>query len=394
MAKKISLPFLKFLVVILAFQDVAAGVAGSIMADLIAAFPDYDPTTVMLIATIPGLFQIFPALFYGKLATVFKKRTLLFTGLILFIVGGTAPFFLDNLPLIIATRAILGLGAGITIPLSVDIITDFFEGRDRDFLIGFGTSTVACIGAIFFQLVGGMLADAFNWHFGFLTYLFPLWILAITFLYLPEPEKKQAEDPQVKVKAPAGVYWAGFGQLLYSAMIYGYVINISVVIQAENLGTATQAGMAISIYTLGTLVSGFVFGRYKNALPRAYIPGAILLTSVGMFFCYFSPTLLTIFIGSFIGGFGMGLGLPGIFAKVSELTPKGAPPAVGLVVVGQGLGGIVAPFIFDAVQGALNQGIGRFPLVVSAVGLLILAVVWGIIAMNGKKTGQDVAVGA
>jgi MFS family permease len=183
------------------------------------------------------------------------------------------------------------------------------------------------------------------------------------------------------------------GQLLYSAMIYGYVINISVVIQAENLGTATQAGLAISIYTLGTLLAGFVFGRYKHALPRVYIPLAILLTSFGMFFCYFSPTLMTIFIGSLIGGFGMGLGLPGIFAKVSELTPKGAPPAVGFVVVGQGLGGIVGPYIFEAVQTIMNQDIGRFPLVVSAVGMLILAVVWGIISLSGK-TKQDMAVSA
>jgi MFS family permease len=393
MTRKISLPFLKFLVVILAFQDVAAGVAGSIMADLIEAFPDFSPTTVMLVATIPGLFQIFPALFYGKLTTVFKKRTLLFTGLIMFIVGGTAPFFLDNLPLIIATRAILGLGTGITIPLSVDIITDFFEGRERDFLIGFGTSSIACIGAIFFQLVGGILADAYGWNYGFLTYLFPLWILAITFLYLPEPEKKKAEEQTVKVKTPFRVYMPALGQLLYSAMIYGYVINISVVIQAENLGTATQAGLAISIYTLGTLLAGFVFGRYKHALPRVYIPLAILLTSFGMFFCYFSPTLMTIFIGSLIGGFGMGLGLPGIFAKVSELTPKGAPPAVGFVVVGQGLGGIVGPYIFEAVQTIMNQDIGRFPLVVSAVGMLILAVVWGIISLSGK-TKQDMAVSA
>ena len=189
--KTISRNFLKFLVVILAFQDVAAGVAGSIMADIIKAFPQYDPTIVMLVATFPGLIQIVPALFYGKLSKMFKKRTLLFVGLSLFIIGGVLPTFVDNLWVIIALRGILGLGVGITMPLSVDVITDFFDGRERDFLIGFGTSTIACIGAIFFQLVGGILADAYGWHYGFLTYLFPIWILAFTILYLPEPERKQ-----------------------------------------------------------------------------------------------------------------------------------------------------------------------------------------------------------
>lgn len=186
-----------FCVVIIAFQDVAAGVAGSIMADIIKAYPEYNPTIVMMVATFPGLVQIVPALFYGKLSKKFNKRTLLFTGLTLFIVGGTLPTFIDSLPLIILMRGILGLGVGITMPLSIDIITDFFEGRERDFLIGFGTSTIACIGAIFFQLGGGMLADAYGWHYGFLTYLFPLWILAVTFLYLPEPEKKCISKLQI-----------------------------------------------------------------------------------------------------------------------------------------------------------------------------------------------------
>ena len=104
MKRRVSGNFLKFLIVIIAFQDVAAGVAGSIMADIIAAFPDYNPTIVMLVATFPGLMQIIPALFYGKLSRTFKKRSLLFTGLILFMIGGVMPFFLDSLPLIIAFR--------------------------------------------------------------------------------------------------------------------------------------------------------------------------------------------------------------------------------------------------------------------------------------------------
>ena len=388
--KAISRNFLKFLVVILAFQDVAAGVAGSIMADIIKAFPQYDPTIVMLVATFPGLIQIVPALFYGKLSRTFKKRTLLFVGLSLFIIGGVLPTFMDNLWLIIAMRGILGLGVGITMPLSVDVITDFFEGRERDFLIGFGTSTIACIGAIFFQLVGGILADAYGWQYGFLTYLFPIWILAITILYLPEPEKKQetqmAEaNSNQRVKWPKSIYWVCLGQVIYSGLIFGYVTNISVVIQGDKLGNATEAGMAISVFTLGTLIAGFLFGKIKHKLPNYYLPIAVLVTGIGMAFCYFSPSLIMIFIGSIIGGFAMGIGLPGVFTKVSELTPVGAASGVGLVVVGQGLGGILGPFGFQLVQTIFNQDIGRFPLAVSAVGLVILALIWAIAVKTPAK---------
>ncbi|QIZ07494.1 MFS transporter [Priestia megaterium] len=388
--KTISRNFLKFLVVILAFQDVAAGVAGSIMADIIKAFPQYDPTIVMLVATFPGLIQIVPALFYGKLSKMFKKRTLLFVGLSLFIIGGVLPTFIDNLWLIIAMRGILGLGVGITMPLSVDVITDFFDGRERDFLIGFGTSTIACIGAIFFQLVGGILADAYGWHYGFLTYLFPIWILAITILYLPEPEKKQvskvdSNQAAVKIKLPKAIYWVSLGQVLYSALIFGYVVNISVVIQADKLGNATEAGLAISIFTFGTLIAGFLFGKIKHKLPTMYLPLAVLMTGVGMAICYYSPTLTMILIGSVFGGFAMGIGIPGVFTRVSELTPVGAPSNVGLVVAGQGVGGILGPFGFQVIQNIFNQDIGRFPLAVSAIGLVALAIIWAISVMKPKR---------
>ncbi|TSI08988.1 MFS transporter [Lysinibacillus sp. BW-2-10] len=389
MSKVINRNFLKFLIVIIAFQDVAAGVAGSIMADIIAAYPDYNPTIVMLVATFPGLIQIVPALFYGKLSSIFRKRTLLFTGLILFMIGGIMPFFIDSLPLIIAFRGLLGLGVGITMPLSVDIISDFFDGRERDFLIGFGTSTIACIGAIFFQLGGGILADMYGWQYGFLTYLFPIWILALTFLFLPEPEKRQKlqETNVQKVKPPKVIFGVSLGQVFFSALIFGYVTNISVVIASENLGTATQAGMAISVFTFGTLLAGFVFGRVKHMIPVSYIPVAVFLTGLGMAICYFSHSLTMIFIGSIIGGAGMGIGLPGVFARVAEATPKNSTTSyVGLVVAAQGIGGIMGPFAFGAIINMFNQDIGRFPLLVSTVGLFALGVVWLIAVKVAKPT--------
>ncbi|MBM7609410.1 MFS family permease [Lysinibacillus composti] len=378
LGKPIGRNFLKFLIVIIAFQDVAAGVAGSIMADIIAAYPNFDPTIVMLVATFPGLIQIVPALFYGQLSSRFKKRTLLFTGLVLFMIGGVMPFFIDSLPLIILFRGILGLGVGITMPLSIDIISDFFEGREKDTLIGLGTSTIACIGAIFFQLVGGILADAYGWQYGFLTYLFPIWILALTFLFLPEPERRDKPNATVKdlFKAPKQVYGFSLGQVIYSAFIFGYVTNISIVIQAEGLGNATEAGLAVSIFTFGTLIAGLIFGRLRSRFPVGVVPMAVFITGVGMLICYSANSLSAIFIGSLVGGFAMGLVLPGVFARVSELSEQKGVSYVGLVVVGQGLGGISGPFLYGLIMQLFNQQVGNFALLISTVGLILLSIVW------------------
>lgn len=387
--KIISTKFLKFLIVLIAFQDVAAGVAGSIMADLIKAFPTYNPSVVMLIATLPGLFQIIPALFYGKLSNKFSKRGLLFTGLILFLIGGTMPFFTENLMMIFAFRAILGLGVGITLPLSIDIISAFFEGREKDTLIGLGTSTVACIGGIFFQVVGGMLADAYNWQYGFLVYLFPIFILAITFLYLPEPERKQVPNATLKetfFSAPRTVYGFMLGQIAFSAIIYGYVTNISIIIQKEALGNATEAGLAISFFTFGTLAIGLFFGRLRHASPNFIIPIGIFLTAVGVLWCSFASSLTLLFVASFIGGMGLGIVLPGVLARTDELSnvQKGIS-FVGFAVAAQGIGGILSPFLYDIGLNLFGQETGRFTLLLGSIGMLILGIVWTIVIVLSKR---------
>lgn len=365
------------------------------MADLIEAFPEFAPSTVMLIATIPGLFMIFPSLFYGKLSTKFTSRSLLFTGLILFMIGGIMPFFLDNLFLIILFRGVLGLGVGITLPLSIDIITRFYEDRERDFLIGFGTSTIACIGAIFFQLGGGMLADSFGWQYGFLVYIFPIWILAITFLYLPEPKKKhtvQASLKETLFSAPKTVYGFTIGQVFFSMLVFGYVTNISILIQEEGLGSATEAGLAISLFTFGTLIIGMFFSKLRAFMPTQNVPIAVLLTGVGIFVCYLSSSLAMIFVGSIIGGVGLGLALPGVLARTSELSnEKKGISFVGFIVAAQGLGGLLSPLFYQTILNITGFEGGRTTLLFASLGLTGLAIVWSIILImsNSKSHAKD-----
>src|SRR4051794_21739956 len=100
-----------------------------------------------------------------------------------------------------------------------------------------------------------------------------------------------------------------------------------------------------------------------------------------------------IFIGSIIGGAGMGIGLPGLFSKVSDLTPATITSAgVGLVVASQGFGGIMGPFVFQFVQNIFNQDIGRFPLAISASGLVGLAIIWAIFGRKSPKQDLEVAL--
>ena len=89
----------------------------------------------------------------------------------------------------------------------------------------------------------------------------------------------------------------------------------------------------------------------------------------------------------------MGIVLPGIFARVSDLTPAAITSAgVGLAVAAQGVGGILGPFGFQVVQNIFNQGIGRFPLAISAIGLILLALVWVLSGAKAPKQELEVTL--
>ena len=94
---------------------------------------------------------------------------------------------------------------------------------------------------------------------------------------------------------------------------------------------------------------------------------------------------MMIFIASLLAGIGMGVFIPGVFARVSELSNlKKGISFVGFVVAAQGLGGICGPFIFFVFLNALGKEVGRFPLLITAVGLIGLGVVMTVFILLGR----------
>lgn len=205
-------------------------------------------------------------------------------------------------------------------------------------------------------------------------------------MFLPEPKKQDVPNASIKdvlFKAPKTVYGFTIGQIIFSAFVFGYVTNISIIVQTEGLGNATEAGLAISLFTTGTLITGFMFGKLRSMLPNLIVPIGVLFTATGILWCSTVDSLTMIFVASVLGGMGLGIVIPGVLARVSELSnlAKGIS-YVGIAAAGQGLGGIVSPYMFATVLGIFGLEGGRSTLLVASIGLFVLAVVWAIITVR------------
>lgn len=125
------------LVVLLAIWSVSAiaslpGLAVSpILGDLNKVFPKVTDLEIQMLTSLPSLLIIPFVLLSGKLSEGRDKLKILIVGLSIFFLSGVACLFARSMAWLIVISCILGVGAGMVIPLSTGLIVDYFTGDSR-----------------------------------------------------------------------------------------------------------------------------------------------------------------------------------------------------------------------------------------------------------------------
>ena len=259
---------LKLSILCVAALNNVMGSATSVLGSIASVFPDASYQVVAMISTIPPLLMSVVPFFYTPLITHVKKRTVLWIASVLLLVGGLGPAVLhDNIYVILGFRIILGFAVGLTTVLSIDLIMDFFDGKEQNTLTGF-RDTFNSIGGAIFMLLGGWLAG-FQWYFCFLAVIVGIVFIAIPLAALPEPdrnakielEKEKIGADKVDVKIPAGVWVFSIFTLLHWAFFYVFITNVSLIVVSEGIASPAQCGIIYAFTNVGTIIFGLIFGK-------------------------------------------------------------------------------------------------------------------------------------
>jgi MFS family permease len=379
----------------IALQEIGGGAASPILATIMAAYPDVNPTTIMLIQTMPSITTMIFAPICGKLADFIPKRVLSLFAIGLFVIAGVAPAFMTSLPVIYVLRGVLGIAIGMILTLVMGLIADFYEGGERAQMYGW-VQTIGSLGGMFFQLAGGFLG-AINWHYAFYAYLITLAVLVFAFFALPEPPKKIATSAEEKAKVAAAAnasgdtrkLWSGnvimayLGFFMLQLLVLVLVTNTSVLIANEGLGDASNAGIALTFMTFGGMIASALYGNIYKGLKKMAVPPLILVMGVGYLIVFFASSLTMVYAGAFVTGLGIASSLSGYFQKVSLLVPPAAATlSMSIMICVQGLGNFAEPFVFDILLKALGMEIGRQAFGLGAGLLIATAVVSFIWSMS------------
>lgn len=134
---------------------------------------------------------------WGKLADLTNRKVLYQLAIVIFVLATAAAGFSTNPEMLIAFRAVQGIGAGGLAALSQVLMADIISPRERGRYMGLfgGVMALATIGG---PLLGGVITDAWGWRWNFFVSL-PVAIVALILvqatLHVPaRPPKKTRID--------------------------------------------------------------------------------------------------------------------------------------------------------------------------------------------------------
>lgn len=333
-------------------------------------------TTLLLVATLPTLVYVPASIIGGSVAgSKIKYRTLALAGLLLWIVGGLAPYFVRDFAAVLIARTAFGIGLGLISPLGGALVLRMFEGAKRGSMMGYG-SALTNGGAIVFMTTAGYLA-AKSVHLVWWAHLLGVLALIIVALWLPEPEKVEKVAGAPKVPTPFGVW--GYAILLFvtTVLMYPMLLSMSTLITTSGLGTAAAAGTVLSTFTIGGFVGSLAFGKVSAVMKRLTIALALFLFGVGMVTIAYGTTLPMLYVGAAIVGLGSGTCFPSVMMLMGKIAPPAViGGAVGVIMAGTKLAGFVSPYYMQAIAAISGNASVTLPLVVGAVGFVALGIVF------------------
>src|SRR5215212_9178181 len=114
---------------------------------------------------------------FGKLSDIHGRRRMMLVAIVIFIVGSVACALAPNMPALIASRALQGIGGGGILPIAHTIIGDMVTPRERPRYQSY-TSIMFMAASIIGPVVGGVLTDYVHWTMIFWINL-PMGLLAL-----------------------------------------------------------------------------------------------------------------------------------------------------------------------------------------------------------------------
>ena len=342
-----------------------------------------------------GLFQ----LVYGPLADRFGKFRVISVTLALFTVATALCGFGLGLGDLGAYRALTGLFAAATMPISLALIGDLVPIAERQTAIGTFMG-ISFLGQALSMAIGGTIAYLVSWRGVFVSYA---GLAAIITAVLIAAGRHMAVQPERRSSSPAlAPYVKLLGHLpslkaylviLFEGMFilgsFSYLgANIAQVFHYNYLGI----GLIMTAFGVGAVLAGRISGKIVERTGRKrLIAGGLFLGAIAdLLVATFSATLALTVLGVFLLGLGFMLAHSTLLTLATEFARQARGVAMSMVTFCFMVGGAVG----TGLGGRLIAAQGYQAFFALFGGLLLTLSLAGLVAITEESGREEAATAA
>lgn len=364
-----------------------------VLPSLLQHFSEYTTAQVEMLISAPSFAITVMIVLNAWLSRYMKDRSMIVGGLLLLSVSGMVPVFVQEYPVMFASRIFLGIGIGLINAKAISIFSEYYEGREKAALLGYRGSAEV-LGSAVMTLVAGKLV-LIRWNLAFWVYALGFVIVLLYLVWVPgsmEPgQSAGAEKESLEAEADgkrecwkkevlpiAYSVFAGFVICIYCSNS----LRVPMLILEKKLGTESEASIILTLMMLMGIAAGVYFGKltmwWKEKLPGV----GCLMLGAGMLLTAYAGNLPLIGVGISIVGFFYTVLVTYSFHQISERIPQSSiNTATSIVLVGCNLGAACSPFVLKW-MGRFSEGVS-VPFVGYAGMMGVLGIV--LIVVTGRK---------
>lgn len=324
-----------------------------------------------LVLTAPALLIGLTASFAGRVVDRVGRKGLLVASLVVYAVVGTAPLYLPTLPLVVASRVLVGLTEAAIMTCCTTLLADYFHGSRREKMFGLQVVFTTVSATVFFGVGGALGASGWRTPFWLYAVSLPLAALVARLIWQPAPHSGGALP-----KLP----WRHFLPPVLVSLVGGvvfYVLIVELSFRLDDIGVTSTAtiGAVSAVSSLATAVMAFLFGRLARFGPAVLVPAAFVLCGLGHVGMGLATTLPLVAAAAVVAGLGNGLILPSLLTwALSRLSFAQRGRGTGVWTSALFVGQFVCPIVVLGVS-AVVGGLGGALVALGIVSFVAAVVV-------------------
>lgn len=326
-------------------------------------------------------------LFLGPLSDRYGRRPVLLTCIAIFTVASAGCWLATNVWQFTIFRMLQGFVIGAW-AISMAIIRDNYPPEKAASMMGYVAMAMA-IAPMTGPMLGGILAETFNWRANFLVYLILgclIWLICWFDL----------SESSSRTKSSLAQQWRETLTLTQSREFWGYTLSIAFGVSAFYTFISgmpvlakplfalppTELGFYMGTITAGYMLGNYLSGRYATLLPLGRLIiigrtiGTIGLAGGLILFTMGYGSLYVLITSTLCAGFGNGLSIPAANARALSVHPQLTGTAAGISGAATVASGGILTVIISSLL-AVNNSASLLLLVMLACALLALVLpVW------------------